>query len=143
MKAITLYQPWATLWALGIKKNETRTWNTLHRGPLFIHAGKAVIRVPDDVTRLTKKLAGEYVHNLPRGVIVGAVNLYQSRPITSEDLRFMPKDEIALGDWSNTRFAWLGSNHQIIKPIPCRGRQGLWNIPKELEDRLRRKLEAL
>ena len=55
----------------------------------------------------------------------------------------MPKDEIALGDWSNTRFAWLGSNHQIIKPIPCRGRQGLWNIPKELEDRLRRKLEAL
>jgi hypothetical protein len=40
MKAITLYQPWATLVAMGKKRIETRSWSTNYRGPLAIHAGK-------------------------------------------------------------------------------------------------------
>jgi len=40
MKAITLYQPWATLVALGKKKIETRSWKTDYRGPLAIHVAK-------------------------------------------------------------------------------------------------------
>ena len=40
MKALTLYQPWATLVAIGAKKIETRSWSTPYRGPLAIHAGK-------------------------------------------------------------------------------------------------------
>lgn len=39
MKALTLYQPWATLVALGVKTIETRSWATKYRGPLAIHAG--------------------------------------------------------------------------------------------------------
>jgi activating signal cointegrator 1 len=38
MKAITLWQPWASLVALGVKTIETRSWQTSHRGPLAIHA---------------------------------------------------------------------------------------------------------
>jgi hypothetical protein len=38
MKAITLTQPWATLVAIGEKQIETRSWSTLYRGPLAIHA---------------------------------------------------------------------------------------------------------
>lgn len=38
MKALTLYQPWATLVAAGIKTIETRSWRTSYRGPLAIHA---------------------------------------------------------------------------------------------------------
>ncbi len=38
MKAITLWQPWATLVALGVKTIETRSWTTAYRGPLAIHA---------------------------------------------------------------------------------------------------------
>ena len=39
MKALTLYQPWASLVALGVKTIETRSWSTPYRGPLAIHAG--------------------------------------------------------------------------------------------------------
>ena len=37
MKALTLYQPYATAIALGLKKYETRSWATSYRGPLAIH----------------------------------------------------------------------------------------------------------
>ena len=40
MKAISLWQPWASAMALGLKRNETRSWETLVRGPIAIHAAK-------------------------------------------------------------------------------------------------------
>jgi len=40
MKALTLYQPWATLVAIGAKRIETRSWKTNYRGPLAIHVSK-------------------------------------------------------------------------------------------------------
>jgi activating signal cointegrator 1 len=42
MKALTLTQPWATLVAIGAKHIETRSWETLYRGPLAIHAAKGL-----------------------------------------------------------------------------------------------------
>lgn len=38
MKAITLWQPWASLLACGAKQYETRSWATNYRGPIAIHA---------------------------------------------------------------------------------------------------------
>ncbi len=38
MKCLTLWQPWATLVAVGAKQFETRSWPCHHRGPLAIHA---------------------------------------------------------------------------------------------------------
>lgn len=38
MKAITMWQPWASLLACGAKKFETRSWATNYRGPIAIHA---------------------------------------------------------------------------------------------------------
>lgn len=40
MKAITLWQPWASLWGSGAKEYETRSWATSYRGPIAIHASK-------------------------------------------------------------------------------------------------------
>lgn len=34
MKAVTLWQPWASLVAAGVKRIETRSWKTSYRGPL-------------------------------------------------------------------------------------------------------------
>lgn len=44
MKTLSLWQPWASLVALGIKTIETRSWSTKYRGPLAIHAAR---RRPD------------------------------------------------------------------------------------------------
>jgi hypothetical protein len=38
MKAITIWQPWASLLACGAKQYETRSWKTDYRGPIAIHA---------------------------------------------------------------------------------------------------------
>src|SRR3989339_577320 len=40
MKAISLWQPWASLCAVGAKLYETRSWSTSYRGPLLICAAK-------------------------------------------------------------------------------------------------------
>lgn len=40
MKALTLWQPWASLWAHQLKINETRSWATTYSGPLAVHAAK-------------------------------------------------------------------------------------------------------
>lgn len=40
MKCLSLWQPWATLIAIGAKSIETRSWPTKYRGPLAIHAAK-------------------------------------------------------------------------------------------------------
>ncbi|MCI0391874.1 MAG: hypothetical protein MOB07_24290 [Acidobacteria bacterium] len=38
LKALSLRQPWASLMAIGAKRNETRGWCTKHRGWVAIHA---------------------------------------------------------------------------------------------------------
>lgn len=38
MPVLTLWQPWASLVALGVKTIETRSWATKHRGRIAIHA---------------------------------------------------------------------------------------------------------
>lgn len=41
MKALSLYQPWATPVVAGFKRLETRSWRTDYTGRLLIHAAKA------------------------------------------------------------------------------------------------------
>ena len=43
MRAITIHQPYASLIAVGVKKYETRSWATSHRGPIAIHASKKLL----------------------------------------------------------------------------------------------------
>lgn len=40
MRALTIWQPWASLVACGAKIYETRSWATKYRGPIAIHAAK-------------------------------------------------------------------------------------------------------
>ena len=44
MKALTIWQPWASLLVSGQKKYETRSWATAYRGPIAIHAAMRPVR---------------------------------------------------------------------------------------------------
>jgi hypothetical protein len=44
MKAVTIYQPWASLIAVGAKQFETRSRATKYRGPIAIHAGRIPVK---------------------------------------------------------------------------------------------------
>jgi ASCH domain-containing protein len=78
MKAISIKPPWA--WAIihGGKDIENRTWATRYRGPLLIHAGKAMTR--SDYERVVSHLEEDGIvaphrHELERGGIIGIVEL--------------------------------------------------------------------
>ena len=55
MKALTIWQPWASLIAGGAKQYETRSWATQYRGPIAIHAAARYIRkwdLPADLAKV-------------------------------------------------------------------------------------------
>ena len=154
---MTLWQPWASLVVAGVKRFETRSWATSYRGPLAIHAAKLsahdlVKRIGDDAyceladIVSQNDLPSSRIPNLPRGVVLGTVELVDCHHILHWDgdgpsqRRFdrrardggpqlvdVPDAELALGDWSHWRYAWqLADPVAFTEPVPVRGSQGLW-----------------
>jgi hypothetical protein len=187
-RALTLWQPWASLVALGFKRIETRGWSTGYRGPLVIHAAARVAgrlgarwtigefeveRVPAGYM-LRGPIAWPYL--LPLGAVVARVDLTDVVPIHAADDRLAeawqphvapthntgrlwhwlgPSStenpstgrppwrytditaEEPYGDYTPGRFAWVCDGVvPIRRPIPCRGRQGLWRLPDDVAARL-------
>jgi hypothetical protein len=173
MKCISLIQPWATLWALGIKLCETRSWPTSYRGELHIHASKTYDeageilwehpRIEESLRRMGKY--GIPFANLPRGSIIGRVNIVDCVLMTNSILESSPTSmklvggnnedglvclsdlERLCGQWSKGRFAWVGANHTLLDaPIEAKGSLGLWEYDPEAQkaaEEERQKLQAL
>ena len=130
MKAITLWQPWATLIAIGAKRYETRSWATNYRGQLAIHAAKRRARPsewhPGIWTALKDAGFAWNGEDLPYGCIVCTVELVN---VVRTETMYMPATarEGWFGDYSPGRFAWrLESVHQAMDNIPARGGQRIW-----------------
>ncbi len=127
MKAITLYQPHATLIVIGAKPYETRSWKTSFRGYLAIHASKS----KEDLPICTREpYRGALVdggitaiNTIPTGAVLGVVELLDCIPAeTAHDQTF--------GDFSAGRWAWYVRVVEVFrKPQPVSGQQGLWDWP--------------
>lgn len=145
MKALTLWQPWASLCAIGAKRFETRSWTTSYRGELAIHA--ALTTAHDHVAEYglfqrILRAGGVDPDDMPHGCVLAVFDEIQTFGITSklirERIQSDPelKHELSFGDWRDGRFMWeLIGRHELAEPIPVRGRQGLWKWqpPKRLE----------
>ncbi len=145
MKAITLWQPWATLVAIGAKKYETRSWAISYRGPLAIHAAKAG---PHEIVRIARKEPFRQTlaeagypsfSSLPRGGIIALCTLIDciSTERFLEGVTYLEPAlgflESAFGDFSARRWVWvLKEVNKLGKPIPCAGHQGLWDWDEKL-----------
>ena len=136
MKALTIWQPWATLIACGAKQLETRDWSTSHRGPLAIHAGKrwekeqkkACYTDPfREVLRGTKYRGAS---DLPRGKVLCVCTLDQVWPADNLSQHFeLTAREKAFGSFAEGRFAWkLDIEKCFDDPIASRGKPGLWDF---------------
>lgn len=141
MKAITLIQPWATLVMLGydIKWHETRSWSTKHRGELAIHAGAGrpcYAREAAQSPLIAEALAayGLTYETLPFGALLGTVELREVHEMTPEYIAQQTPMELATGYWEPGRYAWQLEHQQAYgAPVPCRGFQQIWNVPREVE----------
>jgi len=110
MKALTLWQPWAQLVALGVKTIETRSWRpptSLIGERIAVHASAR--RVPTRMAKLPEGVMGDWwvvddddngislldhrdghgtiydLHDLPLGVIVATCTLVDAVPILAAD----------------------------------------------------------
>lgn len=151
MKAITLWQPWASLLACGAKQFETRSWATSYRGPIAIHAAARDPRamfetLPTNIQcAMSPFLVERYLlwDNVPRGAVLATaelVNCYRMG-IDPKTHRIVLYDsfgnfksvsiiskETLFGDWKPGRYAWEFVNMQMLpEPIPAKGGQRIWN----------------
>jgi hypothetical protein len=145
IKCITLTQPFATLVALGVKKTETRSWRTWHRGRLLIHAARAFPGWARDLCNrepfATVLLEAGYVaadpglvdpRLLPLGKILAVCNLRHCVRIGTPGIDLPPPEpERSFGDYTPGRYAWMLSDARPLpKPIAATGSMRLW-VPDE------------
>lgn len=135
MKALTLYEPWASLVAIGAKKIETRSWPTNYRGPLAIHAGKTIrtefmnLAWQEPFYSALKPLHGNVggspsiKYNL--GCVIAIAQLVDCIEIQLDNVPSGP--ERYFGDYTRGRYMWMLRDAQRLKtPIPAKGHQRLW-----------------
>lgn len=130
MKAISLWQLWATLVALGVKQFETRSWPTNYRGPLAIHAAKRPAVKSElnvDVLNEIENAGFDRLSDLPYGCIVCTVRLAECQATEEATASlFFHVFEYSFGDYTPGRFAWRLDNVQPVANVPARGSQGFW-----------------
>lgn len=127
MKAISLWQPWASAMALGRKRLETRGWSTNYRGPLLIHAAKRWTRAEREFADLMDMPA-----DLPLGALVAVGHLSGT---FRADVANLPLSDLerSWGDFSAGRFAWFFVEiRPLPEPIQFRGAQGFFDVPDDI-----------
>ncbi len=133
MKAISLWQPWATAMAIGLKRIETRHRQCSYRGLLAIHASKRWQREEREwAQELAELHAAPVLAAPPLGMIVAIGRLVRIRR-TDEILSEISETEEMFGNYAPGRFAWLFEDITALpEPVPCKGAQGFFEVPDDL-----------
>jgi hypothetical protein len=131
IKAITLHRPWGNAIADYGKNIENRSWKCpLPLGSfLAIHNGK---KWDTDGLRFIQELTGIYDAELnpvevPDGCIIAVARFNGN----AEDL------DHGLYPWFFGPIGWMLADVVKIDPVPCKGQQGLWNLPDDVLQQVR------
>ncbi len=116
MRALSLWQPWASMLVRGDKTVETRWWSTRYRGPILVCAAK---RFDDENAHRDPRPQATY----PLGMALGYVELYNVRYMQPGDAPH------ACIDYEPARYSWLTRNAVTLRdPFRVKGQQGLWSV---------------
>lgn len=144
MKALTIWQPWASLIMAGAKPVEWRGWacpRWIVGQRIAIHAGARpakpdeiadiIARINDAETSLIPELArplltGVHARSWPLSSVLGTAIIGAPVPALDWVRRhapgFLDSDRI-----DHSKFAWpLSQIERFEPPIPARGMQGFW-----------------
>lgn len=148
MRALTIWQPYASLIVTGIKCVENRTWVPyLQTGTrIAIHAGsKRDLESWEHCVDMRRDLAPKGRWNpietpwpitfkgCPYSAIVGVATL--------DEVRRTPRGD---DPWWVGPVGWyLRDPLPIDEPIPCKGAQGLWTVPADVEAQIQAALRRV
>lgn len=151
MYAISLWQPWASLIAEGVKVQETRSWSPPHwliGQRIAIHAAKRRVtkkllkHLPKEIhDPMIKAYGWDWLSTMPYGAVICTAELFGVARIVDNEsddqgslpaIRVKTGEQVAIvpdpyGDYSAGRYIW-GLQHikKTVPPIPMAGKQGLW-----------------
>lgn len=149
MKAISLWQPWASLMAAGYKRIETRSWAPykLRANQLVaIHAAKRWTAEERDIcedepfkrclTLAQERGLWDFQHP-PLGCVIAIARFQCALPTMGGNFDYdnMSDEEYAFGNYGAGRYGWVFSEVRPIAPVAARGMQGIfdWQPPSELQ----------
>lgn len=148
MKLISLWEPWATLMAIGAKRIETRSWETMYRGWLAIHASKSGLAKAQLRDTLTDPAFAKALKDaeLKPGHILAVVKLRLcartqdlSDNLVAAHRGPLTAQEIAFGDYHPGRFGWVTDElFRLPEPIPYKAAQGLCDVREDALAEIRR-----
>ena len=133
MKALTIWQPYASMIAKGLKGYETRGFRTSYRGPLLIHSGQRpmhwILKHSDEAALdvAIESFGMNKLMDLPVGRSICVVDLVDCIEMTPEFIAKQSTTELTVGDWKPGRFAWKLENPREIDHVELLGKQGIWN----------------
>lgn len=134
MKAISLWEPWASAMALGLKHNETRSWPTSYLGDLAICSAKRKMEFEE--WRISEVISAHHPEWQPvYGCVLCVVELFQCVQSQAFLSGMLPLSDLeqCLGNYTYGRWIWRTKNIRRLKtPMPIIGHQGLWNLPLEV-----------
>lgn len=160
VRILTLWQPWASLIALNLKRYETRSWGVSYRGKLLIHAAKRPIcpyecqAILDHAQETNHSPLWDALCNINAqpnyGCIVAIADLIEYQRMISitgyeaaneigiPSINILEK---AVGNWDGGRYAWKLKNVIALpEPIAYKGGQGLRMLTNE---QVLKKIDAL
>jgi hypothetical protein len=135
VKALTIWQPWAACIAHGPKRVENRTWRPPLRWrlpfDLAIHAAarRRVREESEELDGIEFDWPEARTAPLDRGCVIAVASVVGFRLVKRGLL--LPADA---DPWETGPVCWdLDNVRTLAEPVPCRGEQGLWTLPPEVE----------
>jgi hypothetical protein len=129
MIALSIRQPWASLILLAGKNVENRSWPTYTRGPILIHAAKSMTKKEyteamdfacsinhAPMMSLMFRSGGLAFDNLPRGGIIGSVNLVDCVRRSKSP-------------WFQGPYGFVLCNPKPLPFVPFKGQLGFFDVP--------------
>lgn len=135
MRAISLWQPWATAMALGLKRIETRAWRpgATVKVPfeLAIHAAKRWTKAEQSFYSDMREVCPTLPDDVPLGKIVAVCTV--TGLLRTEQVTGLSDLEFNWGNYADGRWAWVTENVRPLRePIPWKGKQGFFDVPDAL-----------
>lgn len=124
-KALSVRQPWAHAIIHEGKTIENRSWQTKLRATVAIHAGRLADEeeffafVESGRLRDTVRLRREEAGRLPRGALVGVVDLVDCVRESASP-------------WFEGPFGFVLANPRPLKPIICTGAMQFFELPPQV-----------